>query len=340
MILLLTLMLSLGLIANAASSWRTVLKINNNVLFTEGHASDWYRTGPATFSTLAEEAAYLSGLETAGTAYSLESTNFKSLLIDQWDTLEVEEIRISICDDDAVQKQVTFNGTNSDSENWFSVDKITSSDWDDLDANTNVVYCTLASPFAGRDFLIIKNYGGCGNDAAWFVVATRNTCSAWAESDDTVFYSALSTAARLSTDRTIGDALIVEIKYDSTESTEPTICGCDSEIGSLSESFDLLSAKVDEMHNILTHVRDGWLASASAAAQAGPMDDAYGMASAAGIQSGLVVTATDMGVAASVVMNVILIVTMVFVCKRSGGRTKYYAVGVSSDHSEVELMNE
>jgi len=124
------------------------------------------------------------------------------------------------------------------------------------------------------------------------------------------------------------------------ETVAPPQCDCDSEIAELSESFNLLSAEVAEMDNILTNVRDGWLASADAVAQAGPMDDADGMASAIGIESGFVMTAKDMGVAALVVMNVIFAVVIAIVCKQSGGRTKYYAVGVSSDHSEVELMNE
>ena len=205
-----------------SQTWRTILKINNGVSFDEGSAAVWYNSGAATYDSLSAEESYLTWVKTAGNTYSTQSINFKSLLIEQWDSLNVQEVRISICDSNTVQKQITFDASSSTSSDWLSVSKITSSDWTDLESSTSVssTYQGITTTWQYRNFAIWYHASECNVDALWFAVSTWGFCDSsrngWNEDQGTIFYSPLSTEATMVDNGAIADAMIVEIMYSPT----------------------------------------------------------------------------------------------------------------------------
>ena len=84
----------------------------------------------------------------------------------------LSQVRVSLYKDGSEILSMVFDASNSDSENWFSKDRIIYVPWTDLRTEkTNVFDVNVC---CGRAFSIFRNYGGCGNDAGWLVITGMN----------------------------------------------------------------------------------------------------------------------------------------------------------------------
>jgi len=119
----------------------------------------------------------------------------------------------------------------------------------------------------------------------------------------------------------------------------PTIteCGCEDEINSLNSSLSaavaLLQIKVAELDNILTNGHLGWVLNSAADAHDGDVDEGSVMMD--GMEQ-IIWTEKDLSIVVLAAINLMMVIAMVIVCKRSGGNTKYQPVAVGSD---VEPIN-
>ena len=103
----------------------------------------------------------------------------------------LSQVRVSLYKDGSEILSMVFDASNSDSENWFSKDRITYVPWTDLRSEKTNVFDVKVC--CGRAFSIFRNYGGCGNDAGWLVI-TGMDCG-WENRfpKTTVMYSKLGT---------------------------------------------------------------------------------------------------------------------------------------------------
>ena len=103
----------------------------------------------------------------------------------------LSQVRVSLYKDGSEILSMVFDASNSDSENWFSKDRITYVPWTDLRTEkTNVFDVNVC---CGRAFSIFRNYGRCRKDAGWLVI-TGMDCD-WENRfpKTTVMYSKLRT---------------------------------------------------------------------------------------------------------------------------------------------------
>ena len=82
---------------------------------------------------------------------------------------------------------IVFNATNSTNQTWFSRERLTYSPWTDLYTEPLLTFAIQGC--CGRAFYIIRNHGGCADDAGWLVVS-NNDCD-WERRlpNTTVLYS-------------------------------------------------------------------------------------------------------------------------------------------------------
>lgn len=85
-----------------------------------------------------------------------------------------------------------FNAVGTDNENWFSQNNLVQSPWTDLKDETNLHVFSIRGN--ARTFEISKNYGGCGNDAGWFLLTQENCDWENRHPKTSILYSKLSKA--------------------------------------------------------------------------------------------------------------------------------------------------
>ncbi|XP_052705342.1 uncharacterized protein LOC128181112 isoform X2 [Crassostrea angulata] len=107
---------------------------------------------------------------TSITKSPLCTTNYRTSLIDRWQSLGNFKVNVSLYKNGTKVAEVVFNGTGTSQESWFSPSKILSSSWSDVTPNQTYNYFSLEGDVdAGqwRNFQIWKSYGGCPNDIFW-----------------------------------------------------------------------------------------------------------------------------------------------------------------------------
>ena len=92
---------------------------------------------------------------------------------------------------------IFFNSTNSDNINWFSETRVTDSPWTDLNTEPHYRF-SIEGCCGSRDFYIVRNHGGCPEDAGW--LPTTSTGCDWEKkyTETTILYSKLRTYSSFS----------------------------------------------------------------------------------------------------------------------------------------------
>ena len=92
---------------------------------------------------------------------------------------------------------IFFNSTNSDNINWFSETRVTDSPWTDLNTEPHYRF-SIEGCCGSRDFYIVRNHGGCPEDAGW--LTTTSTGCDWEKkyTETTILYSKLRTYSSFS----------------------------------------------------------------------------------------------------------------------------------------------
>ncbi|XP_062588726.1 uncharacterized protein LOC134250390 [Saccostrea cucullata] len=131
------------------------------------------------------------------------TTHYRNPKVDVWKTLSISEVIIELYKNGSRVMYMTFNGTGSDLESWMSSSRLLTSSWTTLSPTRNFIYFSVKGDQpCSRVFLILQNYGGCPQDAGWFVVLdpTSSDCCPGQWSDHPkkpkFVYSALDNVAR------------------------------------------------------------------------------------------------------------------------------------------------
>ncbi|XP_056014673.1 uncharacterized protein LOC130052772 [Ostrea edulis] len=108
--------------------------------------------------------------------------HLRSPLIDQWRSLSILKIRVVLGGQGKTLAYLEFDGSGSSFINWFSKSRLLHSSWYDLKPNSRTNFFSIAEHHAHvkRHFYINRNYGGCPNDAGWFVVIDKKDVCRWA----------------------------------------------------------------------------------------------------------------------------------------------------------------
>ncbi|XP_078583890.1 uncharacterized protein LOC144866404 [Branchiostoma floridae x Branchiostoma japonicum] len=152
------------------------------------------------------------------------AAHWKSPLVDEWGTLGVQLVKVSLYSYSqglTEVRELIFNGKGSDKMNWFSQDRLISSPWTDLKTETTNLFSIpgeVVNPKAPRSFFINRNYGGCPNDAGWLAVVEGGTVCEWETRDQPgphILFSRKSTHVNWTTggnDVGSADVMVVSIK--------------------------------------------------------------------------------------------------------------------------------
>ncbi|XP_072017483.1 uncharacterized protein, partial [Amphiura filiformis] len=98
--------------------------------------------------------------------------HYKSSFAVDWETRNIDKVMVVLLDYTGVELMtLQFNGTDSNSSNWFSKDRLLSSPYDDIDSEPQNYFSVEGDTFVERRWFINMNYYGCDNDAGWMVVA-------------------------------------------------------------------------------------------------------------------------------------------------------------------------
>ncbi|XP_062603632.1 uncharacterized protein LOC134265443, partial [Saccostrea cucullata] len=70
-------------------------------------------------------------------------SDYRTSLIDQWDSLNISQVRVQLHKSGTTVAEVVFNGTGTTNINWFSPDRILSSSWSDVTPSQTYNYFSI-----------------------------------------------------------------------------------------------------------------------------------------------------------------------------------------------------
>ncbi|XP_074657297.1 uncharacterized protein LOC141910503 [Tubulanus polymorphus] len=99
---------------------------------------------------------------------------WKSPIVTQWNSLGIKKVKLSLYAGGHEVAFLQFDGTGSDTINWFSKSRLLSSTWTDLTPHSPTNFFSIVgdstSAIIRRRFFVNSNYGGCPNDQLWMAV--------------------------------------------------------------------------------------------------------------------------------------------------------------------------
>ncbi|KAK3095541.1 hypothetical protein FSP39_015906, partial [Pinctada imbricata] len=126
------------------------------------------------------------------------SNTYKSHVIDAWDQYSIDAVRVSFYKDNEEKAYVVFDAHGATKTNWFDCSRILYTSFTDLNRLKAVTYCGIEGDNSlQRRFFIQNNYGGCNNDAGWFVIIEGGTCSWEAQTTKPYFIYSSATGYQL-----------------------------------------------------------------------------------------------------------------------------------------------
>ena len=137
--------LTLKFLAVSSNEWRPIFKISDNSTDFGGYTDvfNFWISGDSTFSSYTSDVNYITN---TFDATSMESTNYRSLIIDDWiefyNAGSLDKIKISLYKDGSETVYFTFDVTN-DLISWFSQSHLIESPYLDLNETTSVEYFSL-----------------------------------------------------------------------------------------------------------------------------------------------------------------------------------------------------
>ncbi|XP_072017381.1 uncharacterized protein [Amphiura filiformis] len=98
--------------------------------------------------------------------------HYKSSLAGDWEISNIDKVMVVLLDHTGMELvTLMFNGTGSNSLNWFSKERLLSSPYDDIQSESQNYFSTEGHPEVGRRWFISRAYNGCPDDTGWMVVA-------------------------------------------------------------------------------------------------------------------------------------------------------------------------
>ncbi|XP_078579894.1 A disintegrin and metalloproteinase with thrombospondin motifs 20-like [Branchiostoma floridae x Branchiostoma japonicum] len=94
----------------------------------------------------------------------------KCPVVEHWGSLNIQQVKI-VLESSSGNIELIFDGQSTDKFSWFSKSRLVSSPWNDIDTEPQNYFSVEGDASAKRSFYINRNYGGCGVDAGWLMVA-------------------------------------------------------------------------------------------------------------------------------------------------------------------------
>lgn len=119
----------------------------------------WNAAGPGTTTNTSCRNVRLDGC----------NKHYRHPIIDDWATLNPQQVRYSIYKNEVEVAWVLFNATGSNKTNWFHKSRVLSSSYTDLtpSAYHRVFQLDFRYSNVERHFYISGSWGGCSNDDMW-----------------------------------------------------------------------------------------------------------------------------------------------------------------------------
>ncbi|XP_048769514.2 uncharacterized protein LOC125675764 [Ostrea edulis] len=119
--------------------------------------------------------------------------HLRSPLIDQWNSLSIQKIRVVLGGNGKTLAFLEFDGSGSNKLNWFSQSRLLYSSWSDLKTTGANIFLIKGHERDGshplkRHFFVNKSYNGCPNDVGWFVIIDKTDPCSWAHKGRTPLF--------------------------------------------------------------------------------------------------------------------------------------------------------
>ena len=88
---------------------------------------------------------------------------------------------------------ILFNATESNKENWYSINRMIESPWTDLNSNQPPTYFSISGQ-SDRPFYINGPHNGCNFDTGWLSIISNHCAYETRFVKTTVMYSKLKTS--------------------------------------------------------------------------------------------------------------------------------------------------
>ncbi|XP_052712746.1 uncharacterized protein LOC128186852 [Crassostrea angulata] len=150
------------------------------------------------------------------------SQQFKSEIINDWETTNIQEVTIKIYTEENITAFFVFDGRNTHKTNWMSKERFKGSSYTDLTTSTvdslGYLQISFQSVKANRRFYIAYPHNGCNGDTGWLLVkesVLTKPCKVDQVSETTIWYSG-STKKDYFNNYLIADLMTVEVNIDVT----------------------------------------------------------------------------------------------------------------------------
>eukprot|EP00106_Octopus_bimaculoides_P020437 XP_014787879.1 PREDICTED: uncharacterized protein LOC106881875 isoform X2 [Octopus bimaculoides] len=150
---------------------------------------------------------------------------FRHPLLDMWNKLPIDEVKLVLYKNQAVVVTMVFDGRNTNLENWFSVENLRSSPWNDLSSlsygqSTPWNDKTSGRIFSMKGFIDLRRFytssshGGCNVDKGWLTVNEVFDECEWEKSDHfpRILYSEIKEATVWHDGYGVADSMAIFIR--------------------------------------------------------------------------------------------------------------------------------
>ncbi|XP_060063054.1 uncharacterized protein LOC132543556 [Ylistrum balloti] len=151
---------------------------------------------------------------------------YKSSIVDKWSDYYISAVRISFITGGKEKAFAVFDAHGADKNSWFTKARVLYSSWNDLGPTSTTNYDSIDGHQPhGRNFYMNRNYGGCQNDAGWFIVSEAQSygCS-WEKKTSVKPYYLYSDASgyEKSDNQAIAEVFVISVSMDMCN---PNRCG-------------------------------------------------------------------------------------------------------------------
>ncbi|XP_056022086.1 uncharacterized protein LOC125650831 [Ostrea edulis] len=187
--------------------WRMVMKVAHQQSLSPSSTVYGLWTGTYTVNEFDANALTIG----AGTK------TYKSSVVDNWSNYHISAVRVSFYKNGKETAYTVFDAHGvKDKNSWFDCTRILYTAYDDLNRLKAVSYCGIPGDGSlNRRFFIQNNYGGCNNDAGWFLVVEGNACT-WEQRTTRPYFIYSGKSGRdLQNDFVIADVFLISVVMDN-----------------------------------------------------------------------------------------------------------------------------
>ncbi|XP_071164274.1 uncharacterized protein [Mytilus edulis] len=159
---------SAEVLAVFVKGWKMVMKVAHGQSL--GGASGVHDLWTGTYTMNEGDSSALS--------FNAGTKTLKHSIIDNWGNNYISAVRMSMFKGGLEVAYVVFDANGADKNSWFDKSRIIYSSFNDLSPDSTTNFASINGDAGlNRRFFLQRNYGGCSNDAGWFIVVEGDACS-------------------------------------------------------------------------------------------------------------------------------------------------------------------